>query len=104
MGKRGLILIALAVFACASPFSRRTPAQTGAPAPPRSDGPTNGLWSFAVSGDSRNCGDVVMPAIAAGVMHSGPSFYWLLGDLRAIPPLHEDMRLEPQHAAAPMTI
>ena len=24
-------------------------------------------WRFAVSGDSRNCGDVVMPAIAAGV-------------------------------------
>jgi len=24
-------------------------------------------WRFAVSGDSRNCGDIVMPAIAAGV-------------------------------------
>ena len=28
-------------------------------------------WKFAVSGDSRNCGDVVMPAIAAGVKQSG---------------------------------
>ena len=27
----------------------------------------DGVWRFAVSGDSRNCGDVVMPAIAAGV-------------------------------------
>ena len=104
MGKRGLILIALAVFACASPFSRRTLAQTGAPAPPQSDGPTNGLWSFAVSGDSRNCGDVVMPAIAAGVRHSGASFYWHLGDLRAIYTFDEDMQHEPEHAAAPMTI
>src|SRR5260370_23484900 len=26
----------------------------------------SGVWNFAVSGDSRNCGDVVMPAIAAG--------------------------------------
>jgi len=24
-------------------------------------------WTFAVSGDSRNCGDFVMPAIAAKV-------------------------------------
>jgi len=26
---------------------------------------SNGSWRFIVSGDSRNCGDVVMPAIAA---------------------------------------
>jgi hypothetical protein len=24
-------------------------------------------WKFAMAGDSRNCGDVVMPGIAAGV-------------------------------------
>ena len=29
-------------------------------------------WSFTVSGDSRNCGNVVMPAIAAGThVHHG---------------------------------
>ncbi len=28
--------------------------------------PSSGTWKFAVSGDSRNCGDVVMPAIAKG--------------------------------------
>src|SRR5512140_3306611 len=41
-------------------------------------------WSFAVSGDSRNCGDVVVPAIAADALKHNVSFYWHLGDLRAI--------------------
>ena len=36
-----------------------------------------GTWRFIVSGDSRNCGDVVMPAIAAqGIERYQPSFYW----------------------------
>lgn len=39
-------------------------------------------WTFAVSGDSRNCGDVVMPAIAADATKHNASFYWHLGDLR----------------------
>jgi hypothetical protein len=50
-----------------------------------------GAWRFAVSGDSRNCGDIVMPAIAAGVRHSGAEFYWHLGDFRAIYEYDEDM-------------
>jgi hypothetical protein len=41
-------------------------------------------WYFAVSGDSRNCGDVVMPAIAADALKHTVDFYWHLGDLRAI--------------------
>src|SRR5437762_874273 len=41
-------------------------------------------WSFAVSGDSRNCGNVVMPAIAADAMKHNVAFYWHLGDLRKI--------------------
>ena len=41
-------------------------------------------WTFAVSGDSRNCGDVVMPAIAAEARKHDVAFYWHLGDLRAI--------------------
>jgi len=48
-------------------------------------------WQFAVSGDSRNCGDVVMPAIAASVLKSGSKFYWHLGDFRAIYDFDEDM-------------
>ena len=41
-------------------------------------------WSFAVSGDSRNCGDVIMPAIAADAIKHNAAFYWHLGDLRKI--------------------
>jgi hypothetical protein len=54
------------------------------------DAPTPS-WQFAVSGDSRNCGDVVMPAIAASVLRSGARFYWHLGDFRAIYDFDEDM-------------
>jgi hypothetical protein len=51
-----------------------------------------GTWRFIVSGDSRNCGDVVMPAIAAqSIERYQPSFYWHLGDLRAIYKIDEDM-------------
>src|SRR5215472_9427080 len=48
-------------------------------------------WKFAVSGDSRNCGDVVMPAIAAGVQRNAAEFYWHLGDFRAIYMFDEDI-------------
>jgi len=47
--------------------------------------PESGAWRFIVSGDSRNCGDVVVPAIAAhSLSQYQPMFYWHLGDLRAI--------------------
>ena len=51
-------------------------------------------WHFAVSGDSRNCGDVVMPAIAADVRAHHAAFYWHLGDLRAIFDFDEDFRAQ----------
>ena len=51
-------------------------------------------WRFAVSGDSRNCGDVVVPAIAAGAKKDGAKFYWHLGDLRATYAFDEDMLAE----------
>ncbi len=41
-------------------------------------------WRFAVAGDSRNCGDVVMPVIAAGAKARGAAFFWHLGDFRAM--------------------
>jgi hypothetical protein len=47
-------------------------------------------WKFAVSGDSRNCGDIVMPAIAQGVLRDNVAFYWHLGDYRAIYTFDED--------------
>lgn len=59
-------------------------------------------WHFAVSGDSRNCGDAVMPAIARSVNGSGSQFYWHLGDLRAIYDFDEDMKLRPR--PQPLTI
>ena len=49
-----------------------------------------GAWRFAVSGDSRNCGDIVMPAIARGVQADGALFYWHLGDFRAIYRIDQD--------------
>jgi hypothetical protein len=49
-------------------------------------------WTFAVSGDSRNCGDVVMPAIAAGAHHDQAAFYWHLGDFRAIYDFDQDYK------------
>jgi len=48
-------------------------------------------WHFAASGDSRNCGDVVVPAIAQGAARDDAQFYWHLGDLRAIYDFDEDM-------------
>jgi len=52
-------------------------------------------WTFAVSGDSRNCGNVVMPAIAAAAKRDGAAFYWHLGDYRAIYKFDEDYLAEP---------
>jgi hypothetical protein len=48
-------------------------------------------FQFAVAGDSRDCGDVIMPAIAASVKTSGAQFYWHLGDFRKIYDFDEDM-------------
>ena len=47
---------------------------------------------FAVSGASGNCGDVIMPGIAAGAIRDQAPFYWHLGDLRAIFEFDEDMQ------------
>jgi hypothetical protein len=61
-------------------------------------------WSFAVSGDSRNCGDVVMPGIAAGVATAQAVFYWHLGDFRAIYNFDEDIQHQPEVIAKPLSI
>src|SRR5579864_7380370 len=49
-------------------------------------------WTFAVSGDSRNCGDFVMPAIAVKVKAAHDTFYWHLGDFRQMSSEDEDMK------------
>ena len=53
--------------------------------------PNETVFTFAVSGDSRNCGDVVMPAIAKGVQGAHAAFYWHLGDFRAMYMIDEDI-------------
>lgn len=62
---------------------------------------SSGSWKFAVSGDSRNCGDIVMPAIAAGVLSDGAALYWHLGDFRAISKIDEDYRRTHPQATMP---
>lgn len=47
--------------------------------------------TFAVSGDSRNCGDIVVPAIAKRALDQGAQFYWHLGDYRAIDEFDDDI-------------
>lgn len=53
-----------------------------------------------VAGDSRNCGNVVMPSIAAAAHAGGAAFYWHLGDLRAIYDFDDDFRS--LHPTAPI--
>ena len=69
------------------------------------DAPTV-AFQFAVSGDSRNCGDIVMPAIAAKVLATPARFYWHLGDFRAIYTFDEDLSPPPDTGLkpAPLTI
>jgi len=49
---------------------------------------TGTSWYFAVSGDSRDCGDLIMPKIARAIAdnreQAPAKFYWHLGDFRAI--------------------
>jgi len=65
----------------------------------------SGSWRFAVGGDSRNCGDVVMPAVAAGVRAEAARFYWHLGEFRAISDFDQDIVAARQaRTARPMSI
>lgn len=75
------------VLAMLCPGGSYAPAQESPPHPAPGDQIT---WKFAISGDSRNCGDIVMPAIAVGVLKDGAAFYWHLGDYRAIYMVDED--------------
>jgi len=62
----------------------------GLPSPAGAQSPASS-WTFAVSGDSRNCGDFVMPAIATKVKAESDAFYWHLGDFRWMSREDEDM-------------
>jgi len=76
--KRSLAQFVMLSIACAPAVSV---AQSGA-----------SPWTFAVSGDSRNCGDFVMPAIASKVMAEKDAFYWHLGDFRWMSVPDEDLQ------------
>ena len=76
---RGLALatgLLLPLLACATARAQ-APVAAGVPAA--------GTWYFAVSGDSRDCGDLIMPKIARAIADDGAApaaFYWHLGDFR----------------------
>ncbi len=59
-----------------------------------------GVWTFAISGDSRNCGDIVMPAIAADAAKNNSQFYWHLGDMRAMYDFDVDITRRPDRLAS----
>jgi hypothetical protein len=83
MFARKAVLVVAASFVMVFSPSPRTSAQQ-----------TNGeVWRFAVSGDSRNCGDVIMPAIARmALKEQNVSFYWHLGDYRFMAVIDDDMK------------
>ena len=55
----------------------------------------DGSWYFAVSGDSRDCGDLIMPKIAQDIASNQAtkpvSFFWHLGDYRRLFDIDCDM-------------
>ena len=63
-----------------------------------------GAWRFVVSGDARNCGDVIAPAIAETAAKNNASFYWHLGDLRWNSDIDEDIRHQPEYVKKSMTV
>ena len=89
-------LVAAVALASAAVCGPALPAQAGpqAHAPAK---PSSAVWKFATSGDSRNCGDIVMPAIAASVRRNGATFYWHLGDFRKMSSPDEDLEHQPAH-------
>lgn len=103
MKRRSMLSVAFLTLAFAIPAGRAR-AQGSPPSPAHATDSDAGTWYFAVSGDSRNCGDVVMPAIAAGVWKKSASFYWHLGDFRRIYDFDEDMQHEPEHLEKPLSV
>jgi hypothetical protein len=76
LGARALPVLSLFLLLSTGPAAAQGPAPA---------------WKFVVGGDSRNCGNVVMPAVAAGATAAGAAFYWHLGDFRALYDFDEDL-------------
>lgn len=64
----------------------------------------DGTWQFIVAGDSRNCGDVVMPAIAQAAKAENARFYWHLGDYRVITHFDDDMAQAAMMSGSPLQV
>ncbi len=89
----------------AAPSPAPSPAPAPASASARSAPAAAGAsWQFMVSGDSRNCGDVVMPAIAAQASQGTVDFYWHLGDFRALYDFDQDFLQHPDRRAKKVSI
>ena len=91
--------VPLVLFAvCAVSLSAWLPA-------PRADArqPTQS-WTFLASGDARNCGDLIAPAIADTARKVNAAFYWHLGDLRATTNFDEDIAHQPERLRTPLTV
>jgi hypothetical protein len=92
------------VFRKAFPAIAIAFALASVPHPASAQQPAGGTWRFLVSGDSRNCGDVVMPGIAETARKNQAAFYWHLGDLRWTTNFDEDIQHQPEHIAKPLSI
>jgi hypothetical protein len=87
-----IALLLFPLVAVAQTAAAETAAQTGT------------TWNFVVAGDSRNCGDVVMPAIAQGAKANNARFYWHLGDYRLITHFDDDLAQASLMAGAPLQV
>lgn len=87
-GGLGITTCVLAGTGCSGTTRRAAPVAEPAK--------SSSSWYFAVSGDSRDCGDVVMPRIAAAIRRNATNppvaFYWHLGDFRKMHGVDCDMR------------
>ena len=72
--------------------------------PARAQRASGETWRFLASGDSRNCGDVVMPGIAETAKKNQAVFYWHLGDLRLTTGFDEDIAHQPEHTSKALTV
>lgn len=106
---RLIVLVGCCAFLAASGTGARILQPSAAIIDKEAEAPAGGSWYFAVSGDSRDCGDVIMPRIAQLIADNRKAnlpamveFYWHLGDLRAIYRIDCDMakRRDPQTRCA----
>src|SRR5580700_6995814 len=97
--RMGIMRNRCALFVITLAFALVLTAQTAS-----AQQPANETWRFLVSGDSRNCGDVVMPGIAETAKKNQAAFYWHLGDLRATYTIDEDIQHQPEHLTKPLTM